>query len=217
VRFTRRVERRPGRFVEATPGRRDDPEVDLAALVLGAVADAVVEGPAGPIAPNRLIVSLVGDPAEPHVVDAAAADLAGLVDAAAEEHGWRFEGPVEVGFTFLESTDAPARVDAAVAPGRLPAWAELSRVAGSDILTIHHRRAVVGRSSNADVSLDADTVSRRHALVIRQSGTHWLADLGSANGTYLNGAPVGDPVEIVAGDVLGFGDVAYSFRPSEAQ
>lgn len=184
--------------------------------MLGAVADAVVEGPAGPTAPNRLTVSLSGEPAEAHVVDAAAADLAGLVDAAADEHGWRFEGPVQVGFAFLDAADGPARAEAVVAPGDLPAWAELSQVAGSDTVTVHHRRAVVGRSSNADVSLDANTVSRRHALVIRQAGTHWLADLGSANGTYLNGAPVGSPVEIVAGDVLGFADVAYSFRLLEA-
>jgi len=214
VRLTRHFERRLGRLVGAVSGRRDEPEIDLAALVLDAIAGAVVEGPAGPIAPNRLTVSLAGEPAAPEVVASVAEELAGVVQDAAEEHGWRLEGPVGVSFAFRAEDDAG--VDTLVAPGDLPVWAELSRVAGSHAAPIRHGRAIVGRSTSADVVLDEDTVSRRHALVIRQAGSVWLADLGSANGTYLNGAPVGDPVEVVAGDVLGFGDVSYSFRPSEA-
>jgi hypothetical protein len=213
VRLTRHIERRLGRLAETISGRKGDPEIDLAALVLDAVTAAVVDGPAGPIAPNRLTVSVVGEPASPDVVASVAEDLTGLVGAAADEHGWRLEGPVGIEFRF--SDEGQAGVDTLVSPGRLPAWAELSRVAGSDVVTIHHSRAIVGRSSSADVVLDTDTVSRRHALVIRQSGSTWLADLGSANGTYLNGAPVGDPVEIVAGDVLGFGDASYAYRPLE--
>jgi hypothetical protein len=213
VRLTRHIERRIGRLVETVSGRRDAPEIDLAALVLDAVAAAVVDGPAGPIAPNRLTVAVVGEPASPDVVASVAAELADLVGSIADEHGWRLEGPVDVEFRF--SDEGHPAVDTLVSPGPLPAWANLSRVAGSHVVTIHHGRAIIGRSSSADVMLDADTVSRRHALLIRQSGSTWLADLGSANGTYLNGAPVGDPVEIVAGDVLGFGDASYAFRPLE--
>jgi hypothetical protein len=213
VRLTRNIERRFGRLVETISGRKDDAEIDLAALVLDAVTGAVVDGPAGPIAPNRITVSVVGEPADQDVVTSVAEELSALVDAAAGEHGWRLEGSVDVAFRFCE--DGSPGVDTLVSPGPLPAWAELSRVAGSHVATIHHGRAIVGRSSSAAVVLDSDTISRRHALVIRQSGSVWLADLGSANGTYLNGSPVGDPVEILAGDVLGFGDASYAFRPLE--
>lgn len=216
MRLTRHIERRLGSPARAATGRRDDREVDLAALVLTSVADAVVEGPAGPIAPNRLTVSLVGEPAAPDVVSRAAGELEAVVSDAAAEHGWRIEGPIEVGFEFVDGPEGSAAVDVLVAPGDLPAWAELARIAGPERVAVHHGRAVVGRSALADVVLDEDTVSRRHALLIRQRGHIWLADLGSANGTYLNGAPVGDPVEIVAGDVVGFGDAAYTFRPAEA-
>ena len=51
-------------------------------------------------------------------------------------------------------------------------------------------RFVLGRSGDCDFRLEADRVSRRH-LRIELVGSDWLAeDLGSRNGTYLNGRPV---------------------------
>ncbi len=50
--------------------------------------------------------------------------------------------------------------------------------------------AVVGRSSQADIQLWDHAVSRQHCRLEREGGTYILTDLGSLNGTYLNGQRV---------------------------
>ena len=47
-------------------------------------------------------------------------------------------------------------------------------------------RMTVGRRPDSDVFLDDVTVSRDHALLVRRGGDHYLDDLGSLNGTYVN-------------------------------
>jgi DNA-binding winged helix-turn-helix (wHTH) protein len=67
---------------------------------------------------------------------------------------------------------------------------------------------VLGRDAAADVFLDDDTVSRRHARVLVTAGAATLEDLGSKNGTYLRGRRLEGPValkdrdEILVGSVL---------------
>jgi diguanylate cyclase len=52
----------------------------------------------------------------------------------------------------------------------------------------------VGRGSNAGLVLDADSVSRRHARIEPMGAGHRLIDLGSTNGTYVNGSRVKEHV-----------------------
>ena len=49
---------------------------------------------------------------------------------------------------------------------------------------------VAGRSGDADLVLADDTVSRKHARIYRGRGTMWVRDLGSRNGTQINGRSV---------------------------
>lgn len=49
---------------------------------------------------------------------------------------------------------------------------------------------VAGRSNEADLVLADDTVSRKHARIYRARGTLWVRDLGSRNGTKVNGEAV---------------------------
>jgi pSer/pThr/pTyr-binding forkhead associated (FHA) protein len=70
-------------------------------------------------------------------------------------------------------------------------------------------RVFVGRGPSCDCRLAEDTVSRRHALLLRRSGRWTVEDLGSLNGTLLNGWPVVIPTELKAGDVLSFGEASY--------
>lgn len=49
---------------------------------------------------------------------------------------------------------------------------------------------VAGRSNDADLVLEDDTVSRKHARIYESRGTLWLRDLGSRNGTQINGRTV---------------------------
>jgi FhaA, N-terminal domain/FHA domain len=57
-------------------------------------------------------------------------------------------------------------------------------------LPVTTRRVVLGRSSECDVRVTDTNVSRRHAELIQEGATYWIVDLGSTNGTELNGRPV---------------------------
>jgi pSer/pThr/pTyr-binding forkhead associated (FHA) protein len=71
---------------------------------------------------------------------------------------------------------------------------------------------MVGRSSQADVRLEDPEASRRHALLWREAGGIWVTDLGSTNGTSLNGEPLHGVGEVADGDLLTFGSISFVFR-----
>jgi len=66
---------------------------------------------------------------------------------------------------------------------------------------------VVGRSPGADIVVGDDFVSGRHARVFPSGAEAILEDLGSTNGTMLNGARVSAPHRIEPGDVIDIGSV----------
>jgi hypothetical protein len=65
---------------------------------------------------------------------------------------------------------------------------------------------VIGRDVSADLVLDHARVSRRHAVVQCTDEGYVLYDLGSSNGTSVNGQRISDPVLLHAGDVIELGD-----------
>src|SRR5262245_39431606 len=67
---------------------------------------------------------------------------------------------------------------------------------------------LVGRSPYCSLVLDDPSVSRLHALVRWVENGAEIRDLGSANGTWLNGLPISGAVPLGAGDVLKIGSVA---------
>lgn len=71
----------------------------------------------------------------------------------------------------------------------------------------------LGRSATNDVVVDDGKVSRRHALIHKQDETeYWVIDLGSGNGTYLNGRRVTQPTKLNGGDELALGEHTLTFR-----
>lgn len=76
---------------------------------------------------------------------------------------------------------------------------------------------VVGRDSRAGLVLEDARISRRHAVLTRAGGRVVVADLGSRNGTFLNGRRVEGAAQALApGDVLKVGDFTLVFDPQEA-
>lgn len=63
----------------------------------------------------------------------------------------------------------------------------------------------IGRAKSSTVLLDDGYVSSEHALITQRHGQWWLEDLGSRNGTLLNGAPLVETAVISAGDVITIG------------
>lgn len=73
-------------------------------------------------------------------------------------------------------------------------------------------RIVIGRAPDADLVVADDFVSTHHAAVSTVDGAFVLEDLGSTNGTLLNGHPVERPAKLVPGDVVEIGRVAMEVR-----
>ncbi len=61
---------------------------------------------------------------------------------------------------------------------------------------------VLGRASSADLVLEDRFLSRNHSRIFRQGGRLMIEDLGSRNGTLLNGRPVRSPQPLGPGDVI---------------
>src|SRR5215210_8549435 len=75
----------------------------------------------------------------------------------------------------------------------------------------------VGRALTSDVPLLDPTVSRRHASLVADEAGIELNDLGSSNGTFVNGARV-EHARVSPGDVLTFGKLSFNVNkidPSE--
>ena len=68
----------------------------------------------------------------------------------------------------------------------------------------------IGRAEELEVWVNHRSISREHAQVRSEGGTLRLSDLGSANGTRLNGADVEDAV-LTPGDVVELGQVRFRF------
>ncbi|MBL8818515.1 MAG: EAL domain-containing protein [Planctomyces sp.] len=76
----------------------------------------------------------------------------------------------------------------------------------------------IGRSPDANVSLPSKNVSKYHANLIVTNGVAILSDLGSRNGTFVNGRRIFDPTPVGEGDYLQFADVELRlFRESRSE
>ena len=69
---------------------------------------------------------------------------------------------------------------------------------------------IAGRHPDADIFLDDVTVSRKHAEFIRSGNRFTVSDLGSMNGTYLNGSRV-DGSMLANGDIVQIGKYHLTF------
>jgi predicted component of type VI protein secretion system len=68
------------------------------------------------------------------------------------------------------------------------------------------RSLIVGRDPVCDLAIDDVEVSRRHARLLAQGGGYTVEDLGSTNGTFVNGERISGIVALKPGDSLRLGD-----------
>lgn len=64
----------------------------------------------------------------------------------------------------------------------------------------------IGRDSTNPVAINDAEVSRKHARMMFQGGKYVLEDLGSTNGTFVNGQRLAGPVVLKPGDVISLGE-----------
>ena len=141
----------------------------------------------------------------------AEANLSNLVAEIREALGDRARAPRFIrtahGFGYAFCGDA-STLPGATGPDRPWCWLEW----GTRRFPLSEGEHVVGRDSDADVRLDASTVSRRHArLVVTSEGTI-LEDFGSKNGTFRGSERVTSPIQLADGDSIRFGSLLLTFH-----
>jgi hypothetical protein len=169
-------------------------------------------GEFGLLAPNSF--DILANPDEcPDPAESAGlvGELGRLVEESAFERGWRLDGPAEVTIrSEISVVHGSIRCIPSFRPGpRLP-WA---RLVGRETLPVTVNYAVLGRGSDSDVVVQSDATSRRHAVIWRESERIQIRDLGSSNGTVIDGIPIGGTsVEVAVGSHIVLGEAGFRFE-----
>ena len=80
--------------------------------------------------------------------------------------------------------------------------------------TLDSAPVTIGRSSDNDMPLEEDEfASAHHARVEPRRDGVWVEDVGSTNGTFLNGTKLSHPQKLTAGDVIRVGETDLRFEP----
>jgi hypothetical protein len=113
------------------------------------------------------------------------------------------------GFGYAFSGEAR---DTTAQPPRDVSGGQPRLVWGDRVLTLTAGENLMGRDPGAAVCLDAASVSRHHARILVEGPRVTLEDLGSKNGTSLNGERVWGTRELRDGDAVRLGEVQLLFR-----
>jgi hypothetical protein len=185
-------------------GRRLTREMDLHRRV----------GVRGLISPNAFVVTLSPADVErfSNFIDALSRELSDAAREHARLEGYSFVGPVEV--EIFEGS--------ALRPGRFTVEAEVREAADGGYLAelvlpdgrrvvIGTEPLVIGRLPECGVVLQDTNVSRRHAELRRAGEGVVLTDLGSTNGTRVNGTPIREQI-LTSGDEVSVGSTRLIFE-----
>jgi predicted component of type VI protein secretion system len=75
---------------------------------------------------------------------------------------------------------------------------------------------IIGRQAGCGIVVADTKVSREHARVFVEAGAAYVADLGSSNGTFVNGTKLAAPRRLAAGDRLAVGETTFRFHADPA-
>jgi pSer/pThr/pTyr-binding forkhead associated (FHA) protein len=82
--------------------------------------------------------------------------------------------------------------------------------------TFDQDRVKIGREKDSDLQIDHPTLSRQHAIIERQGPAYTIRDLGSQNGTAVNGKTVPGPVALNEADEIQLGEFTVIFHGGAA-
>ena len=144
------------------------------------------------LAPNTFTVRL--SPADDDRIsalgDALLHELDTLVHAHAKAQGYSFAGPVTIAIRRDEElSTGTLRVESSTAQGGRVSWRGVVDVEGRRI-PLTKSRTVIGRGSDADITVADSGTSRKHVEILWDGERAMVRDLGSTNGTMLDGRKV---------------------------
>jgi Protein of unknown function (DUF3662)/FHA domain len=225
VPILRDFERRLGGLVEgffATTFRSGLQPVELAKRLMREMDSGKTVGVREVWAPNRYVFTLSEQDGQrfEQAEQALVNELKQVVRDAAAERGWGLVGPPEVEFevddglgkgrfgcvaSFVEGEEELPPQPAAGGRGSLVSLTDgRSRALDRPSMTI-------GRLPECDVVVDDAGASRQHAELRRTDDGFVLSDLGSTNGTLVNGAPIREHL-LEDGDRITIGETVLEFR-----
>ena len=157
-----------------------------------------------------------------------AEELCDVVIQHVRSQGYILQGPVRISFRHddaqreghFEITSRTEKSDGAAAPRPVvPAAPSREPTRLQPVLDIAGQRyslnapsIVLGRSSEADILVDDTGVSRKHLEIQTADGVIRAVDLGSTNGSYVNGHKVDGSVELTDGSTITMGRTKIIFR-----
>ena len=119
---------------------------------------------------------------------------------AVEEH--------EHGEAEIETTKVASVSSVVPIPGPTPLFlAGLSMELAGATWVVDQPVTTIGRDPTVDICIPHESVSRRHAQIVRQQSGYFLSDLDSSNGTYQNGERLNKPSLLAHGDIMRIGAI----------
>jgi hypothetical protein len=169
----------------------------------------------GVVAPNHFTVVLSPADSERFASfrDALASELADAAREHARDEKYHFVGPVTVDLTEdAQRRQGDLRVVATIEQGE-GGWTAALVLPDGRRVPLGDQPAVIGRLPDCAVPLSDPQSSRQHAEVRRGPDGFRVVDLGSTNGTTVNGSVVGEQL-LRDGDVIGVGNTAIRYEES---
>ena len=175
-------------------------------------------------APNHFEIALSPDDAEryEHAGSAIAGELKGVVRENAAERGYGLVGPPEIELVVDENLKkGDLDVHASLVEGaeklqpsgpiHLPTLVVHDENGSASTVRLTKEVVTIGRLPDCDVVLKDRGASRRHAQIRTKNGASTLTDLGSTNGTRLNGATIQSRA-LEDGDRITIGATVLEYR-----
>ena len=165
------------------------------------------------VVPNQFVVRLAPDD-QAALADVEPALITELIEAVKEycaDENYHLRGPVTV----------TIEIDQAVSTGRIDVDSSVRKAGSTDIvarvtlpddrkITLGTDTLTIGRLAECEIAFDDSNVSRRHAEIKARDGGYAVNDLGSTNGTKVNGVTITFERALRDGDIISVG--SHSIR-----
>jgi len=145
------------------------------------------------LVPNRFTVAMSVADAErmQRMGDALIDELTSVVQKHAKQQGYQFAGGIEISLTSDPSlSDGMLQVDSQNLKGDVT-WQPVVDIDG-ERHTITKSRTVIGRGSDADITVNDSGTSRKHVEILWDGERAMVRDMGSTNVTQLNGTKIAE-------------------------